>query len=88
MIYLRNNNIYNVRAKSDFSIPQVKTAWKGSKSIRYYGPVIWNLILAEIKYVDSFLKVKQECGKPITALVEFIKTISLMLDFLKHFNKA
>ena len=34
--------------KFDFVIPQVKTDLK-----EYYGLVIWNLIPAEVKYVDS-----------------------------------
>ena len=50
---MRNNNTYNARVKFDFVIPQIKTVFKGSNLIRYYGPVIWNLIPAEMKYVDS-----------------------------------
>ena len=46
-------NTYNTRVKSDFVIPQIKTVFKGSNSIRCYGPVIWNLITAEMKYVHS-----------------------------------
>ena len=37
-------------------MPQVKTILKGSNSIRYYSPVIWNLIHAEMKYSLETLK--------------------------------
>ena len=39
--------------KYDFVILQIKTVFKGSNSIRYYGTVIWNLIPAKMKHVDS-----------------------------------
>ena len=48
-LFLRNNNTYNIRVKSDFAIPQIKTVLKGSNSVWYYGPVIWNLKPAETK---------------------------------------
>ena len=38
-LFLRNNNTYNIRVKSDFAIPQIKTVLKGSNSVWYYGPV-------------------------------------------------
>ena len=65
-LFIRNNNTYDIRAKSDFVIPQIKTVLKGSNSIRYYDPVIWNLILAEMKYVDSIetFKSKRRLWKP------------------------
>lgn len=50
--FIRNNNTYNMLVKSDFFVPQIKTVLKGSNSIRYSGPVIWNLIFAKIKCVD------------------------------------
>ena len=34
-LFVRNNNTYNTRAKSDFIIPQINTVLKGSNSIRY-----------------------------------------------------
>ena len=36
-----------------FFIPQIKTVLKRSSLIRYYVPVILNLMPAEMKYVDS-----------------------------------
>ena len=52
IIYNNNDNNNNIQAKSEFVIPQIKTVMKESNSILYYGPVIRNLIPAEMKYVD------------------------------------
>ena len=59
-LFIRSNNNYNIRAKSDFVIPQINTVLKGSNSIRYYGLLIWNLVPAELKYVDSLETFKRK----------------------------
>ena len=59
-LFICNNNTYNIRAKSDFVIPQINTVLKGPNPIRYYGPVIWNLVPAEMKYVDSLETFKRK----------------------------
>ena len=35
---------YNLRSKSKFVVPSVRTLDKGQNSIQYYGPLIWNMI--------------------------------------------
>ena len=62
---------------------------KGSNSIRYYGPVIWNLILAEIKYLDSLetFKSKIRTWKPNNYPCRICKNYIPMLGFWKHLNK-
>ena len=62
-LFKRNSNPYNTRLQSDFVIPRINPVLKGSNSIRYYGPVIWNLISSEIKYVDSLETFKREIRK-------------------------
>ena len=52
-LFVRNHGNYNLRSQSNFVIPEVKTVYKGSNSLRYFGPIIWNLIPKEIKYSDS-----------------------------------
>ena len=51
-----NINSYSLRLKPAFVIPQVRTVLNGSNSIRYYGPIIWSLVLEEIRYTDSLEK--------------------------------
>ena len=52
-LFIRNHINYNLRSQSDFVIPQIKTVYNGTNSLRYFGPIIWNLIPKEIKYSDS-----------------------------------
>ena len=44
---------YSLRSLPDFVIPQVKTVYKGSNSLRYFGPIIWSLIPKKIKSCDT-----------------------------------
>ena len=41
------------RGNSDFVIPQVKTVNKGIETIRYRGPLTWDLVPDEIKQAES-----------------------------------
>ena len=52
-LFERKNINYNLCSQPDFVIPQVKSVYKGSNSLRYFGPIIWNLILKEIKNCDT-----------------------------------
>ena len=48
---------YNLRSKSKFVVPSVRTVHNGQNSIQYYGSLIWNMIVGFIKYsevVDIF----------------------------------
>ena len=87
-LFIRNNSSYNTRLKSDFVIPQINTVLKGSNSIRYYGPVIWNLIPNEIKYVDSLeiFKNKIRMWKPINCPCRVCKTYVPNVGFLETFE--
>ena len=46
----RNNNGYYLCSKSDFVSPQIRAVLKGSNSIRYFGPIIWNLIPEKLNF--------------------------------------
>ena len=52
-LFERKNINYNWRSQSDFVIPQVRSVYKGLNSLRYFGPIIWNLIPKEIKNCDT-----------------------------------
>ena len=43
-LFVRNHSNYNFRSQSDFVIPEVNTVYNESNSLRYFGPIIWNLI--------------------------------------------
>ena len=58
-LFTRNNNGYYLLSKSDSVIPQIRSVLKGSNSIRYFGPVIWNLIPEELEkhnFIEHFQK--------------------------------
>ena len=52
-LFERKNINYNLHSQPDFVIPQVKYVYKESDSLRYFGPIIWNLIPKEIKNCDT-----------------------------------
>ena len=52
-LFERKNINYNLRSQPDFVIPQIKSVYKRLNSLRYFGPIIWNLIPKEIKNCDT-----------------------------------
>ena len=72
-LFIRNHINYNLRSQSDFVIPQIKTVCNGTNSLRYFGPMIWNLIPKEIKYSDSLESfiVKLGSGNLVFVLVDY-----------------
>ena len=59
-LVLRNNYNYNLRSRSDLTVPSINTLFKGQNSINYFGSVIWNLIPAELRGINSFQVFKSE----------------------------
>ena len=57
------NNFYNLRSKPDFRIPRVNTTLKGTESVRYLGPIIWNNIPIEIRRIREIELFKSEIRK-------------------------
>ena len=85
---VRNHVNYNFCSKSNFVIPHVKTVYKGSDSLRYFGPMIWNLIPNELNiaiYLIIFY-VKLGSENAVLALVDYAKTLFLTFDLSKKFD--
>ena len=57
------NNFYNSWSQPDFQIPRIYTSLKGTESVRYFGPVIWNNIPIEIRSIKSFNTFQTEIRK-------------------------
>ena len=61
-IFPQSDKGYNLRNTSDFKRPAVNTVFWGSETLRYIGPIIWDLLPLNIKTLptlNSFiLKVK------------------------------
>ena len=51
---LRQRDIcYDLRSKSNFAVPNIKSVFHGSESISYLGPKIWDIVPLELKELTS-----------------------------------
>ena len=54
MFVFRKNNQYNLHL-NDFQIPPLRSVYRGSESLSYLGPKIWEIIPTEIEaFFNSF----------------------------------
>ena len=60
LFQFRNDIPYNLRHRSKFHIPPLRTAFSGTESIKYLGPKIWELIPDEMKEIESLCEFKGE----------------------------
>ena len=58
--FVRNNHNYNLRSRSELTVPSINTVFKGQNSISYFGSVIWNSIPAELRGINFFQVFKSE----------------------------
>ena len=58
--FVRNNHNYNLRSRSELTVPSISTVFKGQNSISYFGSVIWNSIPAKLKEINYFQVFKSE----------------------------
>ena len=60
-IFLENfNSGPKLRKQTEFSVPAVKSVYNGDCSLRYLGPVIWNILPDYYKTLRSLKKFKEE----------------------------
>ena len=50
---------YNLRQRSQFHIPPVRTVFSGTENIKYVAPKIWELIPDEMKEPECLWKFKR-----------------------------
>ena len=50
-IFPQSDSAYNLRNTSDFNRPKVNTVLWGSETLRYIGPIIWDLLPLNIKTI-------------------------------------
>ena len=64
------------RGNGDFVIPHVKTVNMGIETIRYRGPLTWDIVPEEIKKAEtlSIFKDKIKSWKPIDCTCRLCKT--------------
>ena len=49
----KNDNQYNLRHNSQFTIPDVNSVYHGTESVSFLGPKIWNILPDRSKKIDS-----------------------------------
>ena len=54
----RNEQHYDLRKNSQFTIPPIKTVYHGSESISFLGPKIWNILPDRLKNANSIESLK------------------------------
>ena len=59
LFQFRNDIPYNLRQRSQFHIPPVRTVFSGTESIKYLGLKIWELIPDEMKELESLWEFKR-----------------------------
>lgn len=65
-IFIRNESDINLRhgnKDGDFIIPRVRTVNYGKETLRYRGPVIWNLLPDNLRNIPTLEKFKEEIKK-------------------------
>ena len=58
--FVRNYHNYNLRSKSELTVPSINTVFKGQNSISYFGPILWNSIPDELREINPFEVFKSE----------------------------
>ena len=59
----RNEQHYDPRKNSQFTIPPIRTVYHGLESISFLGPKIWNILPDRLKNVNSIEAFKMQIKK-------------------------
>ena len=83
-IFRQVNDSQQLRNKNDFEIPKVRTVNNGIETIRYRGPITWDLVPNDIKQSKSLSEFKEEIKtwKPEGCTCRLCKTYIPKLGFL------
>ena len=82
--FVRNNHNYNLRSRSELTVPSINTVFKGQNSISYFGSVIWNSIPAKLREINSFqvFKSKIKALRPTNCPCRLCKSYTENLGFV------
>ena len=59
-IFENSRSSYNLRSQRDFDIPSVSAESYGKNLLKYYGPIIENLIPARLRNIETLTEFKKE----------------------------
>ena len=73
-------NSHNLRHNKEWEVPKVRTVNNGTESIRYRGPMTWELLPVHIKqaYTLEEFKRKVKVWKPLGCTVGYVKSLFLI----------
>ena len=79
-----NEISYNLRQRSQFHIPPVRTVFSGTESIKFLGPKVWELIPDEMKELESLWEFKRaiKLWKPTSCPCKLCKQYFYRIGFL------
>ena len=63
----RDEQHYDLRNNSQFTIPPIKTVYQGSECISFLGPKIWNILPLRLKNASSIEAFKNNATKTMEA---------------------
>ena len=69
---------YNLRRRSQFHIPLVRTVFNGTESIKFLGPKIWELIPDEMKELEKSMGI-QKSNKAVETHILHLQTMQTIL---------
>ena len=84
----RNEQHYDLRKDSPFTITPIRTAYHGSESISFLAPKIWNILPDRLENVNSIeaLKMQIKNGSLEIVHVDFAKFMFKMLVFFQSIS--
>ena len=83
----RNEQYYNLRKNSQFTIPQIRTVSHGSEIISFLGPKMWNIFPDRLKNANSIEAFKMQIKKwrPEYCPCRFCKDYVQNVDFVQEY---
>ena len=77
-LFEQRNIIYNLRSQTDFTSGPISTVCNGLKSLRYFGPKIWNIIPPDIRNPGN----TEEFTRKIKCWIAKYCPCTLCLDYI------
>lgn len=75
--------ILKTKGKGDFIIPRVRTVNRGIESVRYRGPITWELVLDDTKNAETISIFQHKNGFVLWAMAcSSFKLFDIMIPFL------
>ena len=87
-IFANQNCEMKLRTNTELTVPSIRTVFHGENSLRYFGPLLWNIVPTEIKQAHSLIEFKKKvrCWKPKNCPCRCCKEYVSGVGFVKTFE--